>query len=411
MFSSTSLGTQLKHNMMEGLPTRTMSYGDYVGISIPPCGEFKPKDTTSANFRAPWIKDDQPISSLHQEIVCFLKYMKPTAQELAIRQNVVDRFSKLVVEATDSDVRIRPVGSCVTGLFLPTSDIDMVVDLPYSFMHTNFDRLYYAILRSDFATTVDYVRRAKTPVIRITDKKTGLDIDLTEAVSHSVRATEAVKKWLKEDSAGLVRALVIVLKVFLAIRRCGTTYTGGLNSYVLVWMVVAWVKLEWPKVMSSIRKSASPQTTEDPLALLIDSLQSLSVRLDTTGTSSQSTSTVRAVDFGEALKAFFKFYGEDFPYRDRAIRIEPTPSYVNKVYNPRTTQRYLLSIFDPADDSIDMGSKAYGIKHIQQTFKESYEKLLRLEKLGQANATLSVILDGDFTRFARKRMSLERCEY
>ncbi|KAF9552390.1 Nucleotidyltransferase [Agrocybe pediades] len=335
---------------------------------------------------------------LHQEIVCFLKYMKPTAQELAIRQNVVDRFSKLVVEATDSDVRIRPVGSCVTGLFLPTSDIDMVVDLPYSFMHTNFDRLYYAILRSDFATTVDYVRRAKTPVIRITDKKTGLDVDLTEAVSHSVRATEAVKKWLKEDSTGL--------RLGDAGRR-----TLGLNSYVLVWMVVAWVKLEWPKVMSNIRKSASPRITEDSLASLIDSLQSLSVRRDTTGTSSQSTSTVRAVDFGEALKAFFKFYGEDFPHRDRAIRIEPTPSYVNKVYNPRTTQRYLLSIFDPADDSIDMGSKAYGIKHIQQTFKESYEKLLRLEKLGQANATLSVILDGDFTRFVRKRMSLERCEY
>ena len=49
---------------------------------------------------------------------------------------------------------------------------------------------------------------------------------------HAVKATEAV---------------LFGVKMFLSIRRCGTAYSYGMNSYALFWVVVAWVKLEMPK--------------------------------------------------------------------------------------------------------------------------------------------------------------------
>ena len=43
------------------------------------------------------------------------------------------------------------------------------------------------------------------------------------------------------------------------------------------------------------------------------------------------------------------------------------------------SQPYLLSIYDPANTFIDMGSKAHGIKHIQASFKNAYQSLANLE--------------------------------
>ena len=144
--------------------------------------------------------------------------------------------------------------------------------------------------------------------------------------------------------------------------RCGTTYTGGINSYALFWMVVAWVKLEMPK-----KKPVMGVSSYDSL---ITALGGLSMSKENTATS-ELTSNSEGVDLGELLMNFLKFYGEEFDY-ERNVIIAPRPCYCTKAYGYSRypiTQRYLLSIYDPANTSIDMGSKAYGIKHIQASFK------------------------------------------
>ena len=78
-------------------------------------------------------------------------------------------------------------------------------------------------------------------------------------------------------------------------------------------------------------------------------------------------------------------------------------------YSRYLTQRYLLSIYDPADTFIDMGSKAYGIKHIQASFRSAYQSLANLEakrKSGQwvgEAGILGSVLGGDYTKFVEKR--------
>ncbi|KAJ3486321.1 hypothetical protein NLJ89_g11822 [Agrocybe chaxingu] len=347
------------------------------------------------------------------------------------------------------DVTVQPVGSYVTGLFLPTSDIDMVLTFnatsarsTYSnyFIKSDLSIILAKIRTSGFASKVVDVLQASVPLIRITDQVTGIDIDLTAADTHGVLATAAVQKWLKTDT-DLIKTLVTVVKMFLTIRRCGTTYTGGLNSYVLVWMVVAWVKLEWPKTKKtfarrpgnkdnesvddlsaltaaigalSVSRASSSRTTV-PAITLQDLLQrteprSLAVASVTKTLHGNSSSTAGTEpDLGHALKGFLKFYGQDFDYVNQAIKIAPTPAYAPKPYlfSRYPVQRYTLSIFDPADATVDMGSKAYAIKHIKASFQEAYETIVRSEPRGGHQVDiLNKVLGGDFTKFVQKRSAM-----
>ena len=321
-----------------------------------------------------------------------------------MRKDLVQRFKKLIT-SFNMNASVRPVGSYVTGLYLPTSDIDMVI----TFLHhtgtllggysTHLYVLIRKIRESGFASKVEDVLRASVPLIRITDKITGIQIDLTAADTHAFKATEAVQEWLQHSSPA--KPLLFVVKMFLSIRRCGTTYTGGINSYALFWMVVAWVKLEMPK-----KKPVMGVSNYDSM---ITALGGLSMSKKNTAISSSNS---EGVDLGELLMEFLKFYGEKFDYERNAIKIAPRPGYCTKTYGYSRypiTQRYLLSIYDPANTSIDMGSKAYGIKHIQASFKSAYQSLVDLESkrksdrwVGEAGI-LGSVLGGDYTKFVEKR--------
>jgi len=386
------LGRVIQSNMMEGRPTRTRSEGDYLGLPIPPCGDY---DTEGGRVpRPPWLLavEKGKSISLDEEISTFMRYMEPTSQEVRMRMDLVQRFKKLVA-SFNVNASIRPVGSYVTGLYLPTSDIDMVVTFQPSGYPVRLSTLMWEIRGSGFASKVDDVSHASIPLIRITDKITGIQIDLTAADTHSVKATEAVQKWLELNSP--VRPLHFVVKMLLSIRRCGTTYTGGINSYVLFWMIVAWVELEMPK--------------KRPVANLDDDLSFLE-NLSMSKEVATSSSGAERLDLGELLIKFLRFYAK-FDCETNAIKIEPRPAYCTKsyLYSRYSTPRYLLSIYDPANTFIDMGSKAYGIKHIQASFKSAYWSLADLEanrKLGYPvgkAGILGTVLGGDYTIFLEKR--------
>jgi len=388
------LGMTIKSNMMEGRPTRSKSGGDYFGSTIPPCGDYGTREGKVP--RPPWLPAGKSIS-LDEEIRNFMRYMEPTSQEVRMRKDLVQRFTKLIT-SFNMNASIRPVGSYVTGLYLPTSDIDMVITFgDYS------SRLYTLlgkIRESRFASRIEDVLQASVPLIRITDKITGIQIDLTASDTHAVKATEAVQEWLQHSSPA--KPLLFVVKMFLSIRRCGTTYTGGINSYALFWMVVAWVKLEMPK-----KNSVKSFSDYNSLTMTLGGLS-----ISSKENAATSSSNSEGVDLGELLMRFLKFYGEEFDYERNSINIAPKPGYCIKTIGYSRypiTQLYLLSIYDPANTYIDMGSKAYGIRHIQASFKSAYQSLADLESkrksggwVGEAGL-LGSVLGGDYTKFVEKR--------
>lgn len=63
---------------------------------------------------------------MHQEIEHFYEYMSPTPTEHRIRGDVVHRIEK-IIQSLWPQAQVQVFGSYRTGLYLPTSDIDLVV--------------------------------------------------------------------------------------------------------------------------------------------------------------------------------------------------------------------------------------------------------------------------------------------
>lgn len=63
---------------------------------------------------------------LHEEIEDFYQYMLPTDTEHRVRGDVVRRIERIILSLWP-EAQVHVFGSYRTGLYLPTSDIDLVV--------------------------------------------------------------------------------------------------------------------------------------------------------------------------------------------------------------------------------------------------------------------------------------------
>ena len=76
----------------------------------------------------PWKTKEytRDIIGLHEEINDFYSFVKPRPQEILFRHEVVDRVRNIVLQVWPG-AKVQLFGSVKTELFLPTSDIDIVV--------------------------------------------------------------------------------------------------------------------------------------------------------------------------------------------------------------------------------------------------------------------------------------------
>lgn len=78
----------------------------------------------------PWIrrKYSPDVRSLHDEVMDLYLWLKPTAEEIFLRRSVFNRISS-ILKLVYPDSNVSVFGSVATNLFLPTSDIDIVMEI------------------------------------------------------------------------------------------------------------------------------------------------------------------------------------------------------------------------------------------------------------------------------------------
>jgi len=79
----------------------------------------------------PWLSSDtlklqNIFLFLHSEILDFEKFISPTDEEEEARRGVEQRI-KTVVKGIYPEAKVLVFGSCATKLYLPNSDIDILV--------------------------------------------------------------------------------------------------------------------------------------------------------------------------------------------------------------------------------------------------------------------------------------------
>lgn len=66
--------------------------------------------------------------SLHDEVFDLYLWLKPTAEEIFLRRSVFNRVAD-ILKSIYPNAQVFVFGSVATNLFLPSSDIDIVINL------------------------------------------------------------------------------------------------------------------------------------------------------------------------------------------------------------------------------------------------------------------------------------------
>ncbi|XP_069757721.1 terminal nucleotidyltransferase 4B isoform X1 [Narcine bancroftii] len=282
----------------------------------------------------PWKSRNyrEGVVGLHEEIIDFYNYMSPKHEEAKMRMEVVERIENVIKELWPSaDVQI--FGSFSTGLYLPTSDIDLVVFGKWETLP--LWTLEEALRKHSVAdeSSVKVLDKATVPIIKLMDSYTEVKVDISFNVQNGVKAAQLIREFIKKFP--VLPYLVLVLKQFLLQRDLNEVFTGGIGSYSLFLMAVSFLQLH-------------------------------------------SRDDVCSCDanLGVLLIEFFELYGRHFNYLKTGIRINDGGSYVAKdEVQKNMTDGYrpsMLYIEDPLQQGNDVGRSSYGAMQVKQAFDYAY---------------------------------------
>uniref|UniRef100_A0A3Q3X7T8 Terminal nucleotidyltransferase 4B n=1 Tax=Mola mola TaxID=94237 RepID=A0A3Q3X7T8_MOLML len=272
------------------------------------------------------------IVGLHEEVNDFYNYISPRPEEEKMRLEVVDRIKGVIHDLWPS-AEVQVFGSFSTGLYLPTSDIDLVVfgkweTLP---LWTLEDALRKRNVADE--NSIKVLDKATVPIIKLTDSFTEVKVDISFNMKSGVKAARLIKEF--KEKYPVLPYLVLVLKQFLLQRDLNEVFTGGIGSYSLFLMAVSFLQLHYREDV------CSPN-----------------------------------INMGVLLIEFFELYGRHFNYLKTGIRIKDGGCYVAKDevqknlmdgYRPS-----MLYIEDPLQPDNDVGRSSYGAMQVKQAFDYAY---------------------------------------
>jgi non-canonical poly(A) RNA polymerase PAPD5/7 len=318
---------------------------------------------------------------LHKEIIDFYDYVKPRDFEQRIRDNLVENLRKAMRRdgRNFASASVHPFGSFMSGLYLPTADMDLVV-CSASFMRggppTYLSAKSWLYKFQKFLTSqhvadqhsIEVIAHARIPLVKYVDKQTGLKVDVSFENLGGVGAIDTFLQW--KDQYPAMPILVTVVKHFLLMRGLNEPVNGGIGGFSVICLVVSMLQL-------------MPQV--------------------------QSRSLVPEHHLGEMLLEFFDLYGRDFRHEKTAISLTRPVGYIRKSEVRSLTYKNYdrLSIIDPNNSSNDISGGSSNTPAILARFNEAF-KLLRdrmseLAREPNKGNILEVILQGDYSSFRAQR--------
>lgn len=291
--------------------------------------------------RGSWLRSggySDGVVGLHQEIEDFYKSVCPTPESHQTRLGVLARFRRTVT-AVWPGCEVKVFGSFTTGLYLPSSDLDLV-------MFGLWERIPFRCLErilQDVAVphSIEVIESAAVPIVKYDDLVTGIKVDISFNNVSGLQSAEVLKTFKLEFP--VLPKLVMVLKQFLLVRGLSTVFTGGLSSYSLSLMVISFLQLH--------------------------------ARTDTRLPSDQT-------NLGVLLLEFLDLYGHNFNYDSLAISVREGGTYFDKRdlilptnINKRWSDIQNLSIEHCLEPWKDVAKGTYNIQIIRRTFAYGYQRL------------------------------------
>uniref|UniRef100_A0A2L2YP34 polynucleotide adenylyltransferase n=2 Tax=Parasteatoda tepidariorum TaxID=114398 RepID=A0A2L2YP34_PARTP len=281
----------------------------------------------------PWKTENKMYSygtlGLHEEIEEFYQYISPNFAEHNVRLEVVERITNIILSIWPH-AQVEVYGSFRTGLYLPTSDIDLVV---IEKKDISFRALEKALLENNIAkaSSIKVLDKASVPIVKLIDAKTDTKIDISFNMNSGVKSANLIKEFMQAYPA--LPKLVLVLKQFLLERDLNEVFLGGISSYSLILLTISFL---------------------------------------------QHMRSQNETNLGKLLIMFFELYGRHFNYQSTGISIKNGGTYFIKGdFNSMTdgNRPSILCIEDPLLPGNDIGRSSYGALNVKLAFEYAYKIL------------------------------------
>jgi len=222
---------------------------------------------------------------LHNEILDYVKWITPSAEDKSTRQNLVRKIKRVVKESYPEAV-VMVFGSCATGLNLPNSDIDLLVYNPQLKELTMLNKICNTLVKAIEVQSIEPLKFTKVPLIKLQEKNTKINVDISFNRTNGIYCVKLVKFLQKKYPE--LKPLILILKAFLKGRELNETYHGGVGSFLLTMLVTSYLQRRYKEG----------------------------------GTDK--------MDLGKHLVDFFQLYGTVFNYDNVGISIRKEGSYFSK---------------------------------------------------------------------------------
>eukprot|EP00759_Apiculatamorpha_spiralis_P002133 PhF_6_TR10795/c0_g1_i1/m.17363/K03514/PAPD5_7, TRF4; non-canonical poly(A) RNA polymerase PAPD5/7 len=286
---------------------------------------------------APWIRPEgynpDPWIALHQEILDCVEYIKPTPQEMVLRNLVVHEVTAMCLQIWPTCVP-RCFGSMGTQLLLPGSDIDICVSAVPEDVNNAITRIAEMVTTLKMCATAvpRVIRNTRVPLVKFVHGQTGFSVDISINADEGVANTEIVRDMLLYFPAA--HHLIIIVKLFLQRRRLHEPYYGGIGSYATTLFVISFLQHH------PYNQLATPHRSRITLGML--------------------------------LTDFFRYYGSYFSVFNVGIRLTNGGSYFRKASNDSRG----LVLEDPCNIENNVGQSARYCSSILKTFDTAYATMM-----------------------------------
>ena len=354
-------------------------------------------------------EDVNLFANLHSHIVGKLELSTPSKESLASydkplgntvnnhkfntgdlkrRDSLIKHLEKSIVTKFKGS-KLSAFGSAESGLSLKTGDLDLCLQLPGADQKKVVKRIS-GMLRGQGMEAVQALTRATVPIVKFSDPRSGMDVDISINNSLALYNTNLLKSYSKLD--GRVRQLAVCIKHWALHRNLSDAREGTFSSYA--WSILV--------INHLIREGVIPnlQSGEDRTLVGIEGKE-----YDLTINEESKLESPATTSLTELLYSFFQTYAT-WDWENQIVSIrngnplsrdekgwmneEPTALDVvnsQKEKPPRMGEHH-LSIEDPFNLDHDLCRVVRPVGELQIR-----EELLRATKLFGDGATWKVICE------------------
>ena len=308
---------------------------------------------------------------LHKEIEQFAKYCENGCSEISECVDAVGAIARTVIPKASAHL----FGSQAAGLALRDSDIDIVVLSPeLSDVRVDpmckptvikYMTLVAQAIGEDCKRTIQveqFISQASVPILKCVTRG-GIKCDLSFGVEGGMHAAALMKAEVESNPA--VRPISLVLKQLLKERDLNEVYRGGISSYGLFHMVLAY--------FSTVNSTKNKPKSEQKIKLAGGDFPYFTNIADgfMNSKGSECRGKLLEVCLGKCLLEFLEMYGSGFDARNYAVHARRglVPKTATRLeVDRRDVGKVRLAVVDLMDPTNDVAKGSFNTPLVLNAF-------------------------------------------